>query len=106
MCGDDPRDAEVHGEGLRPHDGGAGLRGGIQRRLPARGYRPRRLRLCTEGHEGIKFFTQKRCWSVALIWYRRSPFLSRQSRESIMMKVNKKELKYKLNDLKYCLFLL
>jgi hypothetical protein len=34
------------------------------------------------------------------------PFLGRQSRESFMMKVNKKELKYKLNDLKYCLFLL
>jgi hypothetical protein len=60
VCGNDTRDAEVYGEGLRPHHRGAGLRGGVQRRLPAGGHRPRRLRLRPEGHEGIRnnLFTQ------------------------------------------------
>ena len=48
----DPCDAQVHGEGLRPRDRRARLRGGLLRRLPARGYRRRRLRLRSAGHEG------------------------------------------------------
>ena len=52
VCSDNLCNAEVHGEGLWPHDRGAGQRRGIQRRLPAGGYRYLCVRLRTEGHEG------------------------------------------------------
>ena len=52
VCGHNPGQPQVHGQGLRPGDRGAGLWRGLLRRLPARRHWRGCLRLCAARHEG------------------------------------------------------